>query len=88
MPMQDVYLDEHGTARFKVNKIVRFLLATHSRVDLNMIEAIPFPQEDREQFYQLLGYSVGGYAEIFGDTDVVKAADEIAAALAAVFQEC
>jgi hypothetical protein len=58
-----------GTVRFKANRIVRFLLDQASagiRCDLNNIatHAGLFPLEDLEQFYQLIGYSVGGYGEI------------------------
>jgi hypothetical protein len=34
------------------------------RLDLNKIAMLDFPQEDREQFAQLMGYSVAGYHEL------------------------
>lgn len=63
-PMQPVYLDDNGTARFKVNPIVRFLL-DFGPFDLNRIIALPgCTPADHEQFAQLIGYSVGGFAEL------------------------
>ncbi len=34
------------------------------RLDLTKIATLPFPQEDREQFAQLMGYSISGYHEL------------------------
>jgi hypothetical protein len=66
-PMQSVERDAHGVARFRVNELVRFLLdeATEGRkCDMNRLAVQDFPQEDREQFAQLIGYSIGGYSEL------------------------
>lgn len=57
-----------GGPRFKGNGIVRFLLSaceSHG-VGLNEISADKnaFSQEDREQFAQLIGYSLGGFGEL------------------------
>jgi hypothetical protein len=62
-PMQPVYLDDEKVLRFRHNAIVEHLLA-HSKIDLNQIAMLDFSQEDREQFAQLLGYSVRGYHEL------------------------
>jgi len=63
-PMQPVYLDDLGTARFKQNAIVRFLL-DEGPFDMNKIAVLPgISQEDREQFAQLIGYSVSGFGEL------------------------
>lgn len=62
-PMQPVYLDPAGVARFRENAIVRFLLEDGPN-DLNRLSLMPFSQEDREQFAQLIGYSVGGFCEL------------------------
>lgn len=56
--------------RFKMNKIVRYLLDTHSQpVDLNLIWKLTdnniFDIEDLKELYQLIGYSEGGYYEVF-----------------------
>ncbi len=63
-PMQPVYLDESGVARFKSNAIVRYLLDA-GPFDMNSIAHLPnISNEDREQFAQLIGYSVSGYSEL------------------------
>jgi hypothetical protein len=62
-PTQPLDLDEHGTLRFKANAIVRFLLDA-GPFDMNKLALMPFSQEDREQFAQLIGYSFGGFGEL------------------------
>jgi hypothetical protein len=62
-PLQPIVLDEHGTPRFKANAIVRYLL-DNGGIDLNRLAVLPFDAEDREQLAQLIGYSIGGYAEL------------------------
>jgi hypothetical protein len=72
-PMQPIGLDELGTARFKENKIVRWLLdeaGEGRKVDMNRIAMMGhfggglFSKEDQMQFAQLIGYSVCGYGEL------------------------
>jgi hypothetical protein len=66
-PQQPVYRNEHGTIRFKQNAIVNYLLdlCTQAGIaDMNKLAIIPFSQEDREQFAQLIGYSVCGYCDL------------------------
>jgi len=62
-PIQPIVIDEHGAKRFKENKIVRYLL-DNGGIDLNQLAALPFEQNDCEQFAQLIGYSLGGFAEL------------------------
>lgn len=62
-PMQPVEKDAHGVVRFRANAIVRHLL-DHGNIDLNQIARLDVPQEDREQFAQLIGYSIHGYHEL------------------------
>lgn len=52
-----------GKKRFKENKIVRFLL-DDGGIDMNQIARMSFDQDDREQFAQLIGYSLCGFAEL------------------------
>ena len=54
-----------GVLRFKDNKLVRYLL-DRGGVDLNHLAKISylFTQDDWEQFYQLIGYSVSGYGDL------------------------
>ena len=66
-PRQPIVTDEHGVKRFKQNAIVRELLdrATAAKImDMNAIALMNFSDEDRQQFAQLIGYSVSGYSEL------------------------
>ena len=86
-PMQPVELVD-GVARFKKNNIVRYLLDL-GVTDLNKLwlalHAGAFSMEDMEQFYQLIGYSVEGFAEIddFCRATVRKADRRVASLLRA-----
>ncbi len=62
-PNQPVVIDRNGDARFKENAIVRMLL-DHGGFDMNKLALMRFDQEDREQFAQLIGYSVSGFSEL------------------------
>jgi len=62
-PMQPLELDDHGILRFKQNAIVRFLLDA-GVFDMNMLALMPFSDEDRVQFAQLIGYSHGGFCDL------------------------
>ena len=62
-PRQPVVMDNNGTERFKRNSIVRYLLDA-GPIDLNQLAIIPFSEEDRRQFAQLIGYSLCGYEEL------------------------
>jgi hypothetical protein len=62
-PVQPLERDNLGTVRFKENKIVRFLL-DNGPFDLNKLGIMDFTDEDREQFAQLIGYSLCGFAEL------------------------
>lgn len=80
-PMQPIFIDKNGTARFKANAIVRFLLDWSSGrgMDLNQLAIMNFSDEDREQFAQLIGYSVSGFGDLsYVREESVVAADAIA----------
>lgn len=62
-PIQPIVTDSNGTKRFKENKIVRYLLDAGG-IDMNKLAIMPFEQEDREQFAQLIGYSLSGFSEL------------------------
>ncbi|EKF9218907.1 TPA: hypothetical protein ACMDRZ_002984 [Vibrio cholerae] len=62
-PIQPLSEDKNGTIRFKSNKIVEFLLE-RGGFDMNDLACMEFSQEDREQFAQLIGYSLSGYGEL------------------------
>lgn len=65
-PMQPTGEDQRGTIRFKPNKIVNDMLsfATARGFGLNEIACRDYSVEDREQFAQLIGYSLSGYGEL------------------------
>ena len=62
-PIQPLVKSKDDVVCFKENAIVRFLLED-GRNDMNRLARIPFSQEDREQFAQLIGYSLGGFGEL------------------------
>lgn len=80
-PMQPIVLDGRGTARFKANAIVEHLLL-NGKIDLNGLALMDFPDEDRMQLAQLIGYSVDGFADLsYADPHVVAQADAAVAKL-------
>lgn len=77
-PIQPVMRDQHGVVRFKANAIVEHLLE-HGGIDMNAIARLPFDNRDREQFAQLIGYSVSGFGELgYARPDVVAAVNRMA----------
>ncbi len=62
-PIQPLVTDKHGVIRFKENTIVSYLLA-NGGIDLNHLARRDFPQEDREQFAQRIGYSLSGFSDL------------------------
>jgi hypothetical protein len=64
-PLQPLVKDSDGVVRFKVNEIVRTLL-DFGPLDMNKLAMMYFSQEDREQFAQLIGYSLSGFGELTG----------------------
>lgn len=62
-PVQPLVKDEYGVVRFKRNAIVRFLLDA-GPFDMNKLAIIEFSNEDREQFAQLIGYSLSGWSDL------------------------
>ena len=74
-PMQKIYLDDHGTARFCRNEIIRHLCDSGA-LDLNRIATMGFSDEDHMQLAQLLGYSVSGFSDLsYADEKTVRLAD-------------
>lgn len=64
LPDQPIYMDDEGTIRFVANSFVEYLLrsASFSLHDLMLI--VPASKAEREQFAQLIGYSVAGYGDL------------------------
>ena len=70
-PIQPLAPDAHGVVRFKANAIVRHLIDTHPTVDMNALARKSFTDDDRQQFAQLIGYSLSGYGSLSGYVDDV-----------------
>jgi hypothetical protein len=79
LPLQPISVDEHGVLRFRENTVVRYLL-DHGGLDMNHLAEEDFPQEDREQFAQLIGYSLGGFGELSYVREETYAAARVMAA--------
>lgn len=62
-PREPVHVDEYGVKRFVSNGIVEWLFES-GQLNLNEIAVMSFPDEDRRQVAQLLGYSVSGYHDL------------------------
>ena len=71
-PVQPLKVDPYGVVRFKKNAIVEYLLdgvARRHGIDMNELAVMPFSDEDREQFAQLIGYSLSGFSDLSYVTD-------------------
>lgn len=81
-PIQPIVIDTYGVVRFKQNKIVRDLLdfATSRGLGLNELACMDYSNDDRQQFAQLIGYSLHGYGELtnYVDDDAYNAAEKMA----------
>lgn len=80
-PMQPLCRDPSGVIRFQENAVVRHVLRAATEAgatNLNRIAAmVSFSDEDRQQFAQLIGYSVSGYGDLCDDhLDAAAAAVE------------
>lgn len=62
-PNQPIVSVARGRRHFRPNAIVRHLLDT-SAFDLNELALLPFSDDDRAQFAQLIGYSVAGWSDL------------------------
>jgi hypothetical protein len=65
-PMQPVVVAHDGVVRFQPNELVKRLLdwATLMGFGMNQLAQIDAHVGDREQFAQLIGYSVNGFSEL------------------------
>lgn len=72
-PIQPLETDAQGVLRFKANRIVRDMLdfATPRGFSMNTIAAADYSDEDRQQFTQLIGYSLSGYGSLSSYVDDV-----------------
>lgn len=66
--MRPIKKDEDGIRRFEANRIIRMLLDASS-MDLNQIWNLHsnamISEEEIQEFYQLIGYTLSGYMELF-----------------------
>jgi len=78
-PMQLMFLEEDGRPRFKANSLVLYMLDAGG-LDLSGLRMLPnIPQEDWEQFYQLIGYPLSGFEELsFVGEDAIMEARKLA----------
>lgn len=77
-PMQPIVRADDGVIRFKANAILKWAVDT-KRLNLNEIAEHNFPEDDRMQLAQLIGYSVSGYGDLsYASEESVAAADAIA----------
>lgn len=65
----DTKMADARVLRFKPNKIVQFLLDHNGKFGLNELACMDFSREDRQQFAQLIGYSLQGYGDLSYVTD-------------------
>jgi hypothetical protein len=70
-PLQPLVKDSSGIVRFQPNEIVCTLVdeCRARGFSLNELFARDFRQADREQFFQLIGYSIAGYHELSDVSD-------------------
>jgi len=65
--MQPIFVDDSGTLRFRANRVVEYLL-DNGGLDMNALALAAynhnFSNEDRQQFAQLIGYSLCGYGDL------------------------
>jgi len=62
-PIQPIVNDEQGRPRFVTNRIVETLLDS-GELDMNALAVMDFTHQEREQFAQLIGYSLDGFSEL------------------------
>jgi|GEM_PF-6661961 len=78
-PLQQIYKAKGDRPRFRSNEIVKLLLKL-GPFDLNKLHNFKLSDEDWLQFYQLIGYSVDGFAELNksqNNPEVIEEADRI-----------
>lgn len=77
-PIQPI-VEIDGVIRFKRNAIVCYLLESGA-FDLNDLARKDFSKDDRQQFAQLIGYSLSGYGDLtsYVTDDAYNAAEAMA----------
>lgn len=80
------YLLDRDTERGRSDRPLPGYSVAPSEGGLNHLSSCDFPQEDWEQFYQLIGYSLSGYHELSNVSD--QSALEASEAARKVMPEC
>ena len=82
--VQPILKDAKGVLRFKENSLVVALWKHGGKtgLDLNDLHRMDFTDEDRQQFAQLIGYSIEGYGTLIYVTDAAYEAAQQAIAQA------
>ena len=76
-PIQPLVEDADGVLRFKKNAIVSYLI-DNGRISLSDLAQLEFSREDREQFAQLIGYSLSGFSELgYARAETCEAAEQM-----------
>lgn len=79
-PIQKTYKrKEDGRECFVPNAIVEWMLKnaytkSGEKIDMNSLAMLGFDKEDRQQFAQLIGYSLSGFSELsYTDNSIIHA---------------
>ncbi len=83
-PMQPIVMTPSKVVRFKENRMVSALLdfGDIHGMGMNKLARMEFTAEERMQFAQLVGYSVGGYGTLsYASAESVAKADAVASEL-------
>lgn len=80
IPMQPMFVDLDGRARFRANKLVQHLLNNGPFTLNKLCEVSDVPREDWEQLAMLIGYSLGGFGELSYVSDEAYNMAEVEAA--------
>lgn len=76
-PIQPLVEGTDGIIRFKSNKIVEYLL-NNGNISMNDVARLDFSKDDRQQFAQLIGYSLSGYSDLsYVDEVAYKEAEKV-----------
>ena len=81
LPMQPLIRDKSGTLRFKGNALVEALYehSAQNGMSMNDLARMDFAEDHRQQFAQLIGYSVDGYGTLsYVSDDAHSAAQALA----------
>lgn len=80
--MQPIVLNEKGVPQFQPNEAINRLFDAHAVYAATLLEAEDFSEDDRQQFAQLIGYTVQAYCKLpFASAEVAAEAQRKGALL-------